>query len=128
MISQKFDNSFASFFIGDDGILFFTYKENLELNIEAAKIIVQDRINFQAKKSFPAFVDCRGIKSISKEARDYFAKKGSDLIIASALLYDSPVHKIIANFYLQINKPVVPSKAFTNKEEALKWLEQFKIK
>jgi len=36
------------------------------------------------------------------------------------------LNKIIVNFFLSISKPNVPTKLFTNKEDAIKWLQQFK--
>jgi hypothetical protein len=33
--------------------------------------------------------------------------------------------KILANFYIKINKPERPTKFFNNKDEAINWLKPF---
>ena len=74
-------------------------------------------------------VDGRDVSSITKEARDYFAKDdGIKLLLASALVADSVLGKFIGNFFLQINKPILPLRLFTDEKEAYKWLQQFKPK
>lgn len=119
------ENSYGKYWI-KDGIIFFVYNKNLELDIISAQNIVSDRLIHQNNQSYPLFADCRGIKTISREARDYLAKEGSRLLKASALISDSPVHNTIGNFFLQISKPMVPTKVFYSENEALKWLEKFK--
>lgn len=118
------ENEFAKFWI-DRGIMHFVYKEALVVDLQAAKKIVEDRIRCQDNIPYPAFADCRGLKEINREARNYLAKEGSNLIVACALLSDSVVHKTMANFYLTLNKPSTPTKLFTDKNDALVWLQQY---
>ena len=47
------------------------------------------------------------------------------LQIAEAFLLTSLAQKILINFYIRFDKPLVPSKVFTNKEKAIEWLRQF---
>ncbi|WP_227009085.1 hypothetical protein [Christiangramia fulva] len=42
-------NKYAEFW-SRDGILFFTYKPNIHIDLKAAEIIVRDRIRFQNEK------------------------------------------------------------------------------
>lgn len=116
-------NDFAKYWI-ENGILFFIYKDDIDIDLNAAIKIVEDRINYQNHKNYPVLADFRKVK-INKEGRDYLAKAGSKNVTACAVLTDSPVNKIMANFYLKIDKPVTPTKMFTEKEEAIKWLAQF---
>jgi hypothetical protein len=118
------ENEFAKFWI-DDGILHFVYNQGIIIDLHVAKKIVEDRIRCQDNIPYPAFADCRGLKEINREARNYLAKEGSNLIVACALLSDSIVHKAMANFYLTLNKPSTPTKLFTEKSAALAWLQQY---
>ncbi len=119
------ENNYVKFWIENE-ILYCIYKSNYEIDIEGAKQIVKDRLICQNNIKYPAFADFKGVKSVSKEARDYLAKEGSFLVKACAILVSSPVDKIMINFYSKINKPIIPTKLFTNNEDALKWLQQFK--
>ena len=117
-----FENQFAEFWV-ENGILHFIYKPGVVLNLEAAKTIVADRIALQNGRSYPVFCDMRGIKDSNKEARDYLAKEGSALVTAVGVIIESPVTKIMVNFYLSINKPITPTRMFTDKALALEFLD-----
>ena len=64
--------------------------------------------------------------SISNEARTWGAtEEATQLSKAEAYVLKSLAQKIIANFYLSFNKPPVPTKFFSSKMEAEKWLTGF---
>lgn len=109
-----------------DGILHFSYKEIESLDLEIAKKCVRDRIEFSENTSYPCLVDAVLIKNVSREARDYFANEGNDLITANALLVKSHIFKMIVNFFINVSKPRNPTKMFTDKSQAVKWLKQFR--
>jgi hypothetical protein len=74
----------------------------------------------------PILVDIRRIKSIDHDARAYFASPaGSAELTAVALVIDSPLTRVIANFYLGIHRPGVPTRMFTAEGAALAWLRRF---
>lgn len=112
--------------MGDDGIARTVVKQDANITIvEARENSVA--VNALSKgKSFPLLVDSRNIRSISKEARDFFSLNNRDShVIAFAIIIDSPISKIIGNFFMGLNKPRVPAKLFTNEESAVKWLKSF---
>jgi hypothetical protein len=119
------ENDFAKFWI-EDGILYFVYKQGIKMNLEAAKRIVADRLKVQKGVSFPVFCDMKGVKDSDKPGRDYLAKEGSELVTAVAVMIDSPVTRIMLNFYLNINGPITPTRMFTEKDKALEYLATFK--
>jgi len=55
----------------EDGILFCSYKEHLEIDITTAKRIIKDRIDFMEGELYPILIDFSNMKSATKEARDY---------------------------------------------------------
>jgi hypothetical protein len=126
MKANYFQNDFAEFWTDDD-ILFFIYKPGITMNIEAAKRVVADRIEVQKGIPYAVFCDMRGIKDSDKPARDYLAKEGSSMVKAVAVLTDSPVTKIMANFYLTISRPIVPTKMFTDKSQAVDYLKSLRL-
>jgi hypothetical protein len=42
-----------------------------------------------------------------------------------AVVVDSPMSKIIGNIYLGLNKPITPSRLFTDEKDAVEYLKQF---
>jgi hypothetical protein len=124
MDKSRFENEYASFWI-EEGIVFFVYKPNSVVSLEAAQKIVADRVRFQKQEDFPIYCDIRGMKSADKEARNYLAKEGSSYARAVAVVVDSPMSKIIGNIYLGLNKPITPSRLFTDQKDAVEYLKQF---
>ena len=63
--------------------------------------------------------------SIDDEARKFVAKDQIKYATASAIVNTSFAQNLIANFYIKFNKPMVPTRIFTSKEDAEKWLLTF---
>ncbi|MBD1395539.1 hypothetical protein H9Q13_00035 [Pontibacter sp. JH31] len=98
----------------------------MDLNI--AEICVKDRLAYIGEYSYPSLFDITKIRQSTKRARDYMANEGNAGVTASAILVSSPMIKMAANFYIKVNKPKNPTRMFTNREEAVEWLQQFKQK
>jgi hypothetical protein len=109
-----------------DGNIMHCYFKKDKLDIDVAKECVTLRLAASGERYFPTLIDATTLKSVTKEARDYFGSdEGSRQILASALIINSVVGKFITNFFLQINKPKVPIRVFTDKKDAVSWLRQF---
>jgi hypothetical protein len=64
--------------------------------------------------------------TIEKEAREFSSgPRGLQFTIADAFIVKSLAHKLIANFYMKVNKPSKPSRAFSSEDEAIAWLKTF---
>jgi hypothetical protein len=126
MKENYFQNDFAEFWT-EENILFFIYKQGVRIDLNGAKQIVADRLKVQKNVPFPVFCDMRGIKDSDKPARDYLAKEGSSMVKAVAVLIDSPVTKIMLNFYLTISRPLIPTKMFTSKTDALDFVKSYSV-
>lgn len=121
---ESYRNQNARFWI-EEGILFFEYKPNTIIDLEVAMRVVADRVAFQNERQLPVFCDMRGMISIDKAGRDYLAKSGSLLAKAVALIVNENVSMTLSTFYLEINKPSVPTQIFTDEQEALEYLRGF---
>lgn len=64
--------------------------------------------------------------TITEEARQYSAEQAYKTRIATAFITRSKAMRMLANLYIQINKPKSPTRMFTDEESALKWLGSFK--
>ena len=99
-----------------------TTEELAKENIDAQERI-RDSMN---KEKTRVIIDMTAVFEISKEARDYFAnERTASIQRATALLIGSAVSRTIGNFFLGLNKPITPTKLFTDPQEAIKWLRTF---
>lgn len=65
--------------------------------------------------------------SISKDGREYAASEESTKYsVAEAYVIRNVAQRIVGNFYIRMDKPPVPTRLFTSKDEAEKWLGKFK--
>ena len=112
--------------LGEDGIARSIYFPNAEETLADAKEYIATVVKISKGKRCPLFVDMRNCKSITREAREYYAgEKSAKAVSAAAGLIGSPVSRIIGNFFMRLNKPVLPTKIFTSETEALEWLKGF---
>lgn len=106
-------------------ILHCIFRDCPNVTLEIAQHCVQQRLAAAAGINYPCLIDMRDVKTATQEARAYFAKEGSVGITAGALLIGSQVTKMIANLFLLINRPAVPTRMFTNEMAARTWLRKF---
>lgn len=114
--------------MGEDGIARTKVKKGSEVKLEHAQensVVVN---SFYVDRKFPLLIDARGIKSITRDARNFFTTNGrATNTLAFAIIIDSSVSKVVGNFFLGINKPAVPTKLFSDDKGAVEWLKQFRI-
>ena len=110
-----------------NGIVYGMYK-NVEVDIEAAKEVTAARIKIHEGIPAVLIVDVSKMKSVSKEARTYFSKHGSQNLKATAIIITSGFTSMLANFFMRVNfkKPQVPTRIFSNKVDATAWIEKYK--
>jgi hypothetical protein len=125
---KTFENDYVSIWIEDE-ILFSNYKKQLVIDIEIAKQIVKDRIEFTGGKSYFILIDFTYLKSITKEARDYMnsAEGGLKGLLGGAFLSNNVVGTLFVNLYFKVSHPPIPSRFFNSKVEAITWLKKIKM-
>jgi hypothetical protein len=69
-------------------------------------------------------VDMRGVRSQTREARQYFAgPEAAKATRAVALLIGSPISRVLGNFFLRVGTPLLtPTGLFTDDSKAIRWL------
>ncbi len=108
-----------------NGILFAALKSET-VDLKMAKASVTYRLQQYNDKDYPLFINIKVVKHITKEARDYLAsKEGCHKTASCAILINSNVTRVLANYFIMINKPLVPTKVFTNEEGAKQWLSEY---
>ncbi len=107
-----------------DGVIHTHYKPGLKLNLDDAKKLVSEKINFCAGKEYPFIFYDGGVVSMDRDARVYFSsEEGTQCIVIAAFLESSVFSKMLINFFLKLTKPRVKSKAFNSLDEAIQWIQ-----
>ncbi|MCB0400930.1 MAG: STAS/SEC14 domain-containing protein [Flavobacteriales bacterium] len=107
------------------GILHITLKQDADIDVEHVEELIKMRVKLQGGKPYPVLADIRKLWLVSKKARERAAQKEmTDLNVAMAILTSSLTSRMLANFFIRINRPSTPTRMFTSKEEALTWLRQ----
>lgn len=115
--------------LGENDICYTVVKSNAIVEISDAIENTGAVKELSEGKIYPLLVNLNEIKSITKEARDHFSMKDrTPGVSAIGLVIKSPASTIIGNFFLGLNKSMVPVKLFTNEEKAIAWLKQFSKK
>lgn len=98
-----------------------------DITLENSKEILRFTRSHSPWKLSPILLTGGDFMNQDKESREF---NGSYEVIkycsAIAFLSDSLAKKILANFFISINKEKIPMKFFKTEEEAFKWLSQFK--
>ncbi|HEY6162883.1 MAG TPA: hypothetical protein VI112_16760 [Bacteroidia bacterium] len=116
----------ADITLRSDGIISILYKEGTVIDLDVQKRVLDVFIELTGNVKRPMLFEALDQCSVTKEARDN-AVKMEDKVPASAyaVVAQSLAYKLIANFYLRVNKPRSPYRVFNNKDEAMDWLRLF---
>lgn len=124
--SYRIENEYSTLW-EEDGIINITYKPSLKVTLEVAKKIVEDRHILSNGISKPLIVDIRNLLYADDAARKYLASGDAvKYIIAGALIADNPIPILLANLFMLVNAPPVPTKAFRDRKKAVQWLQKYR--
>lgn len=110
----------------DDLILQINYEEVFLTLEDSQNIFEVTRINCPWEVS-PVYLTGGGFTQQEPASRKF---NGSEQVTkhcsAIAFLSDSFSQRILANFFIRVIRPNVPTKAFSNENDAIEWLRNFK--
>lgn len=115
----------ADLFLDETGLFRWNFLPKADINLDNAEEgyrIVKDVLN---SKKVPVLVDMRGARKIDKPSRDYYKNNATEYFVAGAIIISSPLSKIIANFFLGLNRPPMPMKIVNSEEEGVRWLKAY---
>ncbi len=126
MASEVIETRSLRIWMGEDGIMRQVTLPVPEHTLDDAKENVEIAAKICKGKKVPGLIDIREVKSASREARMYFTGDESAKVLnAAAMLVDSPVSRIIGNFFIGLNKAPFPCKLFSSESAAIEWLREF---
>jgi hypothetical protein len=116
----------ATLWIGEDGIGRLAILHGAEETLEDVINNVEAGIKLDEGRKIPLLCDISGLKSISREAREFYTgEETTKLVSASAILVDSQVGRLIGNFFIAVNRPSYPTRIFISESKAIEWLKGF---
>lgn len=122
--AKSIDLSHSRVMLREDGILELHTNNEHVYSIEDTKENVESFGRLTGGKKAPVLIIGGSFTSISKETRIFMASEESlKYSAAEAFLLKSLAQKILINFYIRVDKPLVPTRVFTDKEKAIEWLK-----
>jgi predicted ATPase len=110
--------------LGSDGVATIRYKAGAIITEEMARKTVRELMSLTSGKRIALLADIRQQKSITREARVFYGN-ATQAYAALALLAGSPATRVIANFFIGLSHPKVPTQIFTDEEKAVAWLRHY---
>jgi len=123
--TEVFETRTGKTWLREDGILMVVVKHQAEIELEDAKSDIELGKKLTKGKIVGLCINMRQMRSIDREARSYYSSSGDNNTKAIGLIVDSFLSRVIANFFVGINKPKRPIKLFTSEEKAIEWLKRF---
>lgn len=123
---NKIELNKATCHLLEEGVILITYKNDVEIDIDEVIEIRNTTHQLADGKAFVSIYDAGDDTTVTKEAREISAKDGNIANRkAMAIIVKHLGQRILANFFINLNKKIHPMKAFTNREDAVKWAKQF---
>lgn len=98
-------------------------KTGCEMALDDAKENVSAIYEIGGRQRNRVLVDMRGVRSQTREARQYFAGPEAErATLAVALLVGSPLSRVLANFFLRLMPQRWPTALFNDEDAAITWL------
>ncbi|GAA0893778.1 hypothetical protein GCM10009122_34570 [Fulvivirga kasyanovii] len=112
------------FILNTDGILYIECLPNTVMTLEDGKLSTRLGAELVNGKPVPMLCDLTNVVKMTHDCRKHFSgPEHAEIFTKCALMVTSPLGRIIGNFFLGANKPLKPTRLFTNKDEAVKWLK-----
>ena len=122
-LSDIIQTSGYHIFLRKDNILQLQMHNSFYVELDDAINILECIIKLSNGSKYPLLVIYADDNLFSNETRAHIAKH--TLTKADALVGTSLALRIVGNFYLNINKPIRPTRMFDDELSAIKWLNTF---
>ena len=123
---KKVDIGHSSVELRYDGLVEIVFKRSSLIGLQECLDLMDAYEQILEKRRYPLLHIAEDYVQFNGDAREFgSSEEGLRFSAAEAFVIKSLAHKLLANFYLKVNKPSVPTKFFSNKEDAEEWLKKF---
>ena len=123
--SEVVETRTTKFWLRDDGIVHAVDNGKFQVTLADAKENVAAALKVANGRRLPILIDITSVRSVTREARLYYRDEAGVHTTAAALLIGSTISRVIANFVIGLDRPVVPARIFTSETEAIQWLKGY---
>lgn len=111
----------------EHGIVIGRFHDGAEVSADDARENLAVTATLTSGVRHPVLVDLRPVRAQSAEARALFAGPAATAVCtAVALVTDSPLSRVLGNFFLGFNRPETPARLFGDVDAATAWLQAFR--
>ena len=109
----------------DEQICVYSWDPGTVVTAERARAALAAQVQLLAGRRWPVLVRMAGMRSMDRDARLVFTQGPADVTSRVAMLAESPVQTVIANFFLGLSRNLnVPTRMFTDERAARAWLDE----
>ncbi|GLB69566.1 DUF7793 family protein [Arthrobacter mangrovi] len=120
-MTERFtDARTASLRMTREGLLHLRWNIGVDIGEVDARAAMELVNEMCTDRPCPLLIDMTGTGSISRGARTVFTRRSCASKIA--LIGSSPVDRVLVNFFLHVNTPPCPTRFFTSRTQAARWL------
>lgn len=115
----------CTFRLADAGFIHAVMDPGARFELADAREAVALTWTLARERRCGVLVDMRGVQAQTRQAREYFvSEEVAAKISAVALLVESPVSRMIGNFFLRLGSHRIPTQLFTEEAAAEAWLAE----
>ena len=107
-----------------NGIVHLVWGSGVAMGLEDAVAAIDAMTKLTGGRRSPLLVDTHDSGTQDRPARVEFVRRG-DLVSAVALIVATPLSRMMGNFFLNVSKPMAPTRLFADEASALAWLQEF---
>lgn len=107
----------------DNEVCVYTWDPGTVVTADQAAAALATQVDLLAGRRWPVLVRMSGMRGMDRDARLVFTHGPAEVTSRVAMLAESPVQRIIANFFLGLSRNLaVPTRMFTDEAAARAWL------
>jgi hypothetical protein len=107
-----------------DGIVQLVWAPQSTVLLEDATAALDAMAQLTGGRRTPLLVDIHDTGPLDRPTRAELTRR-SDIQTAVALIVGTPLTRMMANFFLSVNKPTFPTRMFDDEASAVAWLKAF---
>jgi hypothetical protein len=109
----------------DEHVLLVSVRDGMTIDVQQLWENFNATVELNPAADYPVIFETQGFVSITKEARELAASREmAKDVAAMALIVNTMATRILANFYLKVNKPMRPTRMFTDMQKAIEWCKE----
>lgn len=107
----------------ENRVCVYTWAPGTVVTGERAAAALAAQVELLDGRRWPVLVRMSGMRSMDRAARHVFTNGPAESTSRVAMLAESPVQRVIANFFLGLSRNLrVPTRMFTDERQAREWL------